>query len=103
MHFSCSPPNHPRSAFSAMLTGQAAGGKDEASRSEMRDGCAVLLHSRSGASSQSFWEESLMAVDLHFPLQVCSGKWYFSYDRLMTGTLMESSQLCFPGLFILQR
>jgi hypothetical protein len=34
MHFSCSPPNHPRSAFSAMLAGKAAGGKDEASRSD---------------------------------------------------------------------
>ena len=36
MHFSCSPPNHPRSAFSAMLAGKAAGGKDEASRSSSR-------------------------------------------------------------------
>ena len=34
MHFSGSPPNHPRSAFSAMLAGKAAGGKDEASRSD---------------------------------------------------------------------
>lgn len=49
--------------------------------------CAVLLHSTSRPAARVFWPTSLLAVDRHFPLEVCAGRWYFSFDRDVDGVL----------------
>ena len=57
--------------------------------------CAVLLHSTSRPSARVFWPTALLAVDRHFPLEVCAGRWYFSFDRDDDGVL--------PGMLAMLR
>ena len=38
------------------------------------------MHSSSRPSSVLFWPQALLQIDRFFPLSVCSGRWYFSYN-----------------------